>query len=206
MSCNWLIGGTSHLDFAKEYLDRYWPDLEICKISIDQNSQYDFNFNTLNNAIKKGDSAFIAFDGRFGNFKRLELMHFVANKGGKLINIVSPNAMVAANVKLGNNVFIGDGCIIGSNSRIDYNSVILPGSIIGSNTFIRSSNWIESGVHIGNNVTVDSNSKICTGAIISDNVKIGKNCELGWPQRYDFNISAGTFYDPKFDNAILTKY
>jgi UDP-3-O-[3-hydroxymyristoyl] glucosamine N-acyltransferase len=206
MNSNWLIGGTDHLELTEEYLQRYWPELPYKKIIVCQNSQYDFEYSDLSDLIKKGDSAFVSFDSRFGNFKRTELMHFVASRGIKLLNIISPRAMIAHDVKIGVNVFIGDGCLIGPGARIDYNSVILPGAYIGSKSYINSSNWIESGVHIGNNVIIGSNSKVCTGAIISDNIKIGKNCELGWKKYYDMDVLPGTFYDSKFDSPILTYY
>lgn len=204
MSCNWLIGGTEHLDFVEEYWRRYWPDLLFKKLVIQQNANFEFDLSCLDSLLTKGDHAFVACDQRFGNFKRLELMHFIANKGIKLINLISPRSMVANNAKIGTNVFVADGCIIGPNCRIEYNTVILQGSSIGYKTHIRSSNWIEPGVCIGNNVNIGSNSIICTGAIVADNISIGRNCELGWRKLYAFDIEAGSFYDSKFDNPILT--
>lgn len=206
MSSNWLIGGTDLLDLIEEYTKRYWPEKSYKKIIVEQDSVYNFDFSSLDNLIKKGDEAFVSFDERFGNFKRTELMNYVANRGVKLINIISPRAMIAIDVKIGVNVFVGDGCIIGSGSRIDYNSVILPGANIGNKTHISASNWIESGVQIGSHTTIGSNSKVCTGAIIASNIKIGRNCLLGWRKYYDSDISAGTFFDPKFDSPIFTHY
>lgn len=204
MACKWIIGNGIFLDIAYDAWQRAFPESNLEKIIIQQDSKYEFDLSPLNTLDTTAGSAFVAIDERFGNFKRMELMSAVMQRGFKLESLVSPKAMIASNVEVGINTFISDGVIIGYGSRINYNSIIMHGVQIGSETHIRPSCWIESGIIIGNNVQIGAHCILRTGATIKHKIQIGRYCELGWPQHYEKNIAPKTIFDSRYDAPIYT--
>lgn len=204
MACKWIIGNGMFLDIAYDAWQRAFPESNLEKIIIQQNSKYEFDLSPLNALNSSDGSAFTAIDERFGNFKRMELVFEIMKKGFKLDSLISPRAMIASNVKIGPNTLISDGVTIGPNSHIDYNSIVMPGVQIGSKTHIKPSCWIESGVIIGNNAQIDAHCILRTGATIKHGVKIGRYCELGWPQIYEKDIPPKTIFDSRYDSPIHT--
>jgi len=204
MDCKWIIGGSTFLDLAHDAWRRARPDLRVEKIALAQNAAYDFDLEVLTTLSPSEGSAFVAFDERFGNIKRIELMAAVMERGFKLEPFIGPRAVVAGGVQVGLNAFIGDGAIVGHASRIDYNSVLLPGAQVGSGAHVRPSCWFEPGVTVGNGAQVGAHSTLRTGALVAPGLRIGRNCELGWPQRYGDHVAAGTVFDPRYDAPILT--
>ena len=204
MEYKWIIGLGHHLDMVHDAWCNAFPQLKIKKITVTQDSTYEFDLSALDNELPKSGSAFVAIDERFGNFKRLELMEKIIESGFTLEPFISPHAWIAPTVHVGSNAWIGAGAMIDHQSHIDYNSVLLPGAKIGRNTKIGSSCWIESGAVVGNEVDVGSHCILRNGSMISHGVKIGRNCELGWPQMYRKNIPPKTIFDGRYDAAIHT--
>lgn len=204
MRCKWIIGASAFLDVAHDAWQRAYPELQVEKIPLIQNATYDFDLSVLDALHPDAGTAFVAFDERFGNFKRLELMALLLERGFKLEPFISPRAMLADKVQVGTNAFIGDGAIVGHDSRIDYNSVLLPGVLLGSGVHVRPSCWLESGVQVGNGAQIGAHSTLRMGALVAPKVQIGRHCELGWPQRYGQNVAAKTIFDPRYDAPIYT--
>jgi len=204
MASKWIIGGSAFLDVAHDAWSRARPDLQVEKIALAQNAAYDFDLSALASLSPGDGTAFVAFDERFGNIKRMELMAAVMERGFKLEPFIGPRAVVAGGVQVGLNAFIGDGAIVGHGSRIDYNSVLLPGAQVGSGVQVRPSCWLEPGVIVGNGAQIGAHSTLRTGALVAPGVRIGRNCELGWPQRYGDHVAAKTVFDPRYDAPIHT--
>ena len=204
MACKWVIGASSYLDVAHEAWSRAFPDLRIAKVIITQDTHYRFNLEPLDALDPADGTAFVALDERFGNFKRVELMQMVMERGFKLESFISPYAMLAGDVQVGPNAFVGDGVIAGPGSRIGYNSVLRPGVQVGSSVHIRPSCWLDSGVIVGDGVQFGAHCTVRSGAVIAPHVQIGRNCELGWPRRYDKDLAPKTIYDTRYDAPIYT--
>ena len=204
MACKWIIGASAFLDMAHDAWQRACPDLQVEKIALTQNASYDFDLSALDALRSDAGTAFAAFDERFGNFKRMELMALLLERGFKLEPFISPRALLADKVHVGPNAFIGDGANVGHGSRIDYNSVLLPGVQVGSGAHIRPSCWLEQGVGVGDGVQIGAHSTLRMGTLVAPKVQIGRQCELGWPQRYDQNVAAKTTFDPRYDAPIYT--
>lgn len=203
MSCKWIIGAGMPLEMAHASWCQAFPDARIEKISIAQNAQYAFEPGPLDELNPAEGSMFVAFDERFGNFKRVELMQAAMERGFKLASFVSPRAMVASGVRIGPNAFVGDGAIVGHGSRIDYNCFLLPGVCLGSGVHLRASCWLESAVVVGDGAQIGAHSILRSGALVAAGVQVGRGCELGWPRRYDKDIAAKTVYDPRYGAPIL---
>lgn len=204
MACKWIIGAGAFLDLAHDAWQRACPGLEVVKVVLPQNALYDFELGALDALSPAEGTAFVVFDERFANFKRVELMQAVMARGFKLEPFIGPRAVVAGGVQVGLNAFIGDGAIVGHGSRIDYNSVLLPGVLLGSGVHVRPSCWLESGVQVGDGAQIGAHSTLRMGALVAPKVQIGRHCELGWPQRYGQDVAAKTIFDPRYNAPIYT--
>lgn len=204
MNCKWVIGGGDFLDMAHDAWCRAHPGLEIAKITIPQNTGYEFDLHLLDDLPASEGMAFMAFNERFGNFKRLELMAAAMQRGLKLCSFISPRAMLAGTAQVAPNAFIGDGVILGHGSRIGFNSVLLPGVQIGSHVQLQSSCWLEMGVLVGDHAKVGAHCTLRSGAMIAPKVKVGRGCELGWARRYEKDIAPKTTFDARYDAPIYT--
>lgn len=204
MNCKWIIGASAFLDVAYEAWRQACPELRVEKILVQQDALYQFDLSVLDTLSPKDGTAFIAFDERFGNYKRMELMAAAKTRGLRLDAYVSPRAMLAADVQIGLNTFVGDGVVIGHASRIDFNCVLLPGTNIGNGVDIRSSCWLEAGVVVGDGAQISALCTLRSGALIAPGTRIGRQCELGWPKRYASDIASRTVFDPRYDAPIHT--
>lgn len=200
----WIIGNGLALDRAVDAWSSLLGTATVEKIAVPQSASYEFDLGVLDALSPIEGTAFVAFDERFVNFKRVELMQAVMARGFKLAPFISPRALLAGNVQVGLNAFIGDGAIVGHGSRIDYNSVLLPGVLLGSCVHIRPSCWLESGVQVDDGAQIGAHSTLRMGALVAPKVQIGRHCELGWPQRYGQDVAAKTIFDPRYDAPIYT--
>lgn len=204
MACKWIIGASDFLDVAHAAWSQACPGLELEKVHVRQDSAYRFDLGIFDTLAPETGTAFIAFDERFGNFKRMELLAAAEARGLRLETYISPRAMLAADAKVGTNTFVGDGVVIGHGSRIAANCVLLPGAHIGNGVDIGSSCWVEPRVVVGDGAQISERCTLRSGALIAPRIQIGDQCELGWPQRYGTNLASRTIFDPRYDAPILT--
>lgn len=202
MKSRWIVGGGDALDLMFHAWREARPDEAVQKVEVKQGADYEFDmavFDTLDAAT--GD-VFVAFDERFGNFKRMELMRAALERGFKLEPFVSSSAVVAQDAVIGPNVYIGPLVVVGHGCRIDYNTVIHAGAQIGPNSHIRSSCWLDGGVQLGARVELGAHAIVRMGASVRSGVKIGKGAELGWPQVYGADVADKTVFDVRYDEPI----
>lgn len=202
MKSKWIVGGGHFLDQAYQAWQQARPDEVVQKIEAPQGADYAFDMQVFEGLNPAEGSMFVAFNERFGNFKRMELMQAAMERGFKLEPFISPHAYVADNAVIGPNVFIDAGVYVGAGTRIDYNTVIHAGARLGSGVHLRASCWVDMGVTIGNQTAVGAHSTLRMGSIVAANTKIGRNCELGWPMRYEKDIAAKTVFDPRYCEPI----
>lgn len=204
MGCKWIVGAGTFLDVVHNAWQCSRPELRVEKITIGQNAIYEFDLSALDALSPMIGTAFVAFDERFGNFKRQELMSALVERGFTLEPFISPHALLASNVRVGPNAFVGDGAIVGWSSRIGANSILLPGSQVGSNVEIESGCWLEACTHVGDGAHIGANCTLRSGALVAPRIRIGECCELGWPQRYRHDVADKTYFDPRYDQPIYT--
>ena len=202
MVSKYVIGIGPCLEHVFSVWRQMHPQHDVHKIEIPLQADYGFNLEQIGALDPTKDEIFVAYDERFGNFKRMELMQLVMQRGFRLPPFISMSALVASDVVLGPNCFIGDGVLIGAGSRIDYNTVLHSGVRIGAGTHLRPSCWCDIGVTIGHNVEIGTHSILRIGASVSHGIKVGRNCELGWPRLYDKDIPSHTIYDTRYDVPI----
>lgn len=204
MKSRWIVGGGAYLDLVFRTWAQARPDESLEKIEVQQEDDYAFDLGLFDLLDPADGAMFVAFDERFGNFKRMELMQAAMTRGFSLESFVHPSAVVDVSAVIGKNVFIGINAVVGHDVRIDYNSVLHAGVYVGPGSHIKPSCWIENGVQIGAGVEVGANGIVRMGASISASVKIGKGCELGWPRLYDKEVPSKTIFDVRYNEPIRT--
>ena len=203
MKSRWIVGGGRYLDLAVQAWKQARPDECIERIEVPQTADYQFDLGVLAALSPAEGAMFVAFDERFGNFKRMELMQAAMERGFKLEALVSPGAAVAPDAVIGPNAFIGAGVCIGAGTRIDYNSVINAGARLGSGVHLRASCWLDMGVVVGDGAEVGAHSILRMGTLVAPGIKVGRNCELGVPRLYDRDIPSRTTFDTRYDEPIV---
>ncbi|MEG8065827.1 UDP-3-O-(3-hydroxymyristoyl)glucosamine N-acyltransferase [Xanthomonas hortorum pv. gardneri] len=204
MKSRWIIGGSEYLDLAFHAWKQARQDEAVIRIDVQQDAEHEFDLGVLDGLNPTDGAMFVAFDERFGNFKRLELMQAAMERGFKLEPFIHSSAAIASDTVFGLNAFVGANAVVGHGCRIDYNTVIHAGTHLGPACRVKSSCWIENGVQIGAGVEIGGNSILRTGAIVSGGVKGGRSCELGWPRVYREDVPARTYFDVRYDGPIHT--
>ena len=202
MKSRWIIGGSEYLDLAFHAWKQARPDETVIRIEVPQDPDHKFDPGVLDGLNPAEGTMFAAFDERFGNFKRMELMQAAMERGFKLEPFVHPSAAIGADTAIGLNVFVGANAVVGHGCKIDYNTVIHAGTHLGPSCRVKPSCWIENGVQIGTGVEIGGNSILRTGAIVRAGIKVGRSCELGWPRIYGEDVLAKTYYDTRYDGPI----
>lgn len=180
------------------------PDLQLLPIEVEQDQAYAFDLSFLSGYSPDQASAFTAFDNRFLNFKRLELMGLVKSRGFKLEPFVSPRALVSQTAQVGENCFVDDGATLGPRAELQYNCFLGARGVIGMDAKVGHSVWIEPAAVVGCGAKIGPHTTVGTGVIIADGVELGRCCVVDVPGKYRRNIPAKTFINPEFDEPIRT--
>ncbi|RJN15269.1 UDP-3-O-(3-hydroxymyristoyl)glucosamine N-acyltransferase [Xanthomonas vasicola] len=204
MKSRWIIGRSEYLDLAFHAWKQARQDEMVVRIEVPQDSEHEFDLGVLDGLNPTDGAMFVAFDERFGNFKRVELMQAAMERGFKLEPFIHPSAAIGTDAVIGLNAFVGANAVIGHACKIDYNTVIHASAHLGPACRVKSSCWIENGVQIGAGVEIGGNSVLRTGAIVHRGVKVGRSCELGGPCVYREDVPAKTYFDARYDNPIHT--
>ncbi len=118
------------------------------------------------------------------NETREKIQEKLERNGYSLVSLTHPNAVIAANVKIGigtvimagvvvnSSTQIGKGCIINTSCSLDHDNIIedyvhiSPGANIAGTVKIGKKNWIGIGSVITNNVNICSGCVIGAGAVV----------------------------------------
>lgn len=203
MAFRWVVGEGKCLTQVAVTWARMYPQDAVQKIELPPSTSYQFNLSALDGLDPTQGTMFAAFDERFGNFKRAELMQAVMARGFKLDTFIAPTAIVPPDAVIGPNVFIGEGVVIGMGCRIDFNAVLRDGARLGTDVRLRSSCWLDTGVAVGDEAEIGTHSILRMGAVVAPRVKVGKHCELGWAKRYEKDVAPRSIFDPRYREPIL---
>jgi len=190
-----------------QIVSRAWSETSanetVRHVEIPQTADYAFDLRAMDELDPATTLLFVAFDERFGNFKRAELMQMSLARGFQLGCIQALGAVVASDAKLGPNVFVGHGAIVSSGASVSFNSVIHAGAIVDFGARIKASCWIDSGVLVGRRAEIGAHSTLRAGVVIAPSVAIGRYCEIGVPGLYRTNVEAKTVLDPRYDEPLV---
>jgi UDP-3-O-[3-hydroxymyristoyl] glucosamine N-acyltransferase len=202
MKSRWVIGGGVCLEQVSSSWTRMYPQDSVQRIELLPGDDYDFDLRQLDTLDPAQGAMFVAFDERFGNFKRMELMQAAMARGFKLESFVAPSAVVPPDAAVGPNAFVGEGVVLGIGCRVDFNAVVRDGARLGANAHLRPSCWLETGVLVGDEAEIGAHSILRMGAIVAPRTRVGRHCELGWPRLYEGDIASRTIFDTRYPEPI----
>lgn len=152
--------------------------LEFTEIALLSADRHNFDLADLMRDYPVAEhEVFVALDGRAVNYARLKLMADVRLAGYRSFNLVSPRAIVEADVRLMGNVLISAGCNIASACSLGMGSwlerqVVLEREVkLGSAVTLHSAVVLAEGVRVGSGTTLGTGSHAAAGS------QIGRHCE-----------------------------
>jgi sugar O-acyltransferase (sialic acid O-acetyltransferase NeuD family) len=113
------------------------------------------------------------------NKTRAEKYEQAKTKGYKLINYISSKAITWPDLVVGDNCFIGEGCICRPFLKIGNNVMVLPGAFLGHDSVIKDHCFIAARAVLLGAVTVEPFSCIGANATILDGVTVARAGVIG---------------------------
>jgi len=126
----------------------------------------------LNNLAKKYKFALITVGHIKSPSLRIKLYDLAIKANFSLPSVVSPNAYVSKNSKIGNGTIVMHGAIINANTSIGYNC------IVNSKTLIEHDCSVSNHCHISTNVTINGGVEIGSKCFIGSNVTTKENIKI----------------------------
>ncbi|WP_303180916.1 acetyltransferase [uncultured Butyricimonas sp.] len=116
----------------------------------------------------------------FGAMKfRKKVFEFFREQGWEAVNIIHPEAVVAATAQLGEGILIEAGCLVTPAPVIGNNVVVNTGSQINHDNIVEDHVYIASGVILSGGVRVNANTLLDDGVVVTLGCCVGANCIIG---------------------------
>lgn len=145
---------------------------------------------------------FAAIDQQALNHARLDVYGRARLLGFRSETLIHPQAMVAGNVKLGENCWVGPGAIIDAGVQVGNNSVISAGARIDSATKIGANVWIGFGAAVGAEANIGTHCVVGADVKLAAGIKLGRHCAINIPGSYAESLEPGTFIDMLFSQPV----
>lgn len=167
---------------------KYYSDCEIVGFAIDR-EYYESDtlfqlpvipFDIVETTFPPEKHKMFIAVGYVQNNKIREERYLQSKKMGyKLINLISPTAIIHPETTVGDNCFIGHYTVISPDAKIG-NDVIIGGScMIGHDVIIGDHCFFSHGVSVAGSVSIGSCSYLAISSIVRNKVSIGKECVIG---------------------------
>lgn len=121
----------------------------------------------------------IVMVGQINMRNRKRMYENAKEMGYKLINYISPNAIVEQSIEMGENNIILPGAFIGFKGKMGNNNFIRQNVYLGHEFVIGDHNMIASGCTIGGNFSMGSLNFLALGTTIINSICIGSECLIG---------------------------
>ncbi len=201
-SRKYIVGTGTLLGWAQACWAQVEPDTVLHAIDVGQDRDYQFDLETLAGIDPNDATAFVVWNAQFLNFRRLELMGELKARGFRMPPLVCRGALVAPDVRLGENCAVAGGAVIETGSRLGIAAFVGAGAIVGSSCRIGNAAWIAEGSILGAGVEVSANATVGRGVLVDDNVKIGRQSILDHPGRRRTDLAPKTFLMAAFVSEV----
>lgn len=189
-----LLGEGGALEQAYETAHEGGSD--CIRIKLPSADQYNFDLSEFfNDYAAASVDVFVALDERAVNYPRHKLIAEVRLAGYKLVNIVSPRAIVSNDVGLQGNVYVGPGCNVASGCRIGLGSWLGQQVIIEQGARLGACTTLHAGVVLGRSVRVGKGTTLGCGSVVLASSEIGSRCEWLLSGVVPAQLPSGSFYD-----------
>lgn len=164
------------------------PAYEIVAFTVDRNYMKEkefcglpvFAFEEIQTVYPPSDyKMMVAIHASRMNKTRAEKYQQAKEKGYTLITYIHPQAIVAPDLVIGDNCFIGEGAICRPFLRIENNVIVMPGALIGHDTIIKEHCFIGIRAVIMSMVTLEPYCFIGPNATVLEALTVGSECLIG---------------------------
>lgn len=141
---------------------------------------------------------FTAIDQQALNHARLDVYAQARLLGFRSDTLIHPSVIIAADVKLGENCWIGAGTLIGHDVHIGNNSLIGDACRVDGQAVIGTNCWLGSGSSIGTRTSIGTHCVIGCDVRLGPDMQIGRHCSIDVPGHYAESLPDGSYIDPLF--------
>jgi sugar O-acyltransferase (sialic acid O-acetyltransferase NeuD family) len=134
-----------------------------------------YDLEHLNEEVEGDFGVFVAIQWSHLNADRRKVFEYCCSQGYKLVNIISPTAIVRSEIT-GRNCFIDDFVIIKNDVIIEDNVWIKANAIISDFTHIESHAYLGLHAIVAGGVTIGEQSFVGISAVVLEATKIGRKC------------------------------
>ena len=197
-----IVGTGDFLDIAFNAWRSKVPNVDVKRHDVAQDRSHYFDLAFLDEYSPGETSMFAAFDNRFLNFKRLELMGAIKGRGFEMEPYIGAGAVIGTGAKIGENSFISEGAIVGAEAKLGYNVFIGSRAVVGYAAEIGRAAWIEAAVVVGRRSRVGAHTTVGLGVIVADGVEFGRYCLVERPGVYRESVAEKTYHLAGFDFPV----
>jgi len=202
-SLKYVIGAGLLLDKALAN----WHDADatqaLVRVEIGQKPDYGFDLSALDAVTPETGTAFVAWGPQFLNFRRLELMGLLKERGLKMPPLLCTGAVVSPQATIGENTVVGAGSTVAATARIGFNCVIGEGCRIGFGSRVDASVWMGDDVQVGMQARVGSNSVLGNRTSVAQSATVGRFCVLDSSTPPLPKVAPKTFYMAGFRDPVV---
>lgn len=119
------------------------------------------------------------FVGIGSNNPRRAVFEKLEKGGAKIINLIHPAAVVAADVVFGKGIAVMAGAVINTGSRIENGAIINTCASVDHDCAVGAFSHVSVGSHLAGTVAVGENTFIGAGATVINNITICGGCTIG---------------------------
>lgn len=145
---------------------------------------------------------FAAVDSQAINHARLSVYAQARLMGLKAESLRHPSAIVAQDVHVGENCWIGAGAVIAPGVHIGHNTIIGDMARIEAGARLGAHAWVGPGASVGANTALGQHCLIGRDVRLGPGLNIGRHCVIDVPGTYRESIPEGTFIDALFAEPV----
>jgi len=193
---------TSYLLLGEgEALDLAWKiacemGLDSARLRLKSADHYNFDLNSLFENYPPADTqVFVALDQRAVNYARHKLIAEVRLAGFRLINLISPTAIIDESVRLMGNVYIGPGCNLAGDCTLGIGSWLERQVTLDRSVRLGPCVTLLTCVELGREVNIGRGSTLSSGSFAADGTQVGRHCEWLLGGRLPNVIPDHSFFD-----------
>lgn len=164
-----------------------------------------YGLEHLRDEIDGDFSIFIALLWNHLNRDRRNLYEYCKAEGYKMVNLISPHAVIRGELA-GDNCWVHDFVVIQNNTRIESNVAIMAYTLIGDSCRVASHCFFGARSLLGGGSAVGEQSFIGLNATIFDDTSIGKKCIIGACTAVKRNMPDFSKYATPSDNIVIKQY
>lgn len=145
---------------------------------------------------------FAAVDTQAINHARLDVYAKARLMGFKGDSLCHPSAIVADDVRVGENCWIGAGAVIAHGVQIGNNTIIGDAARIEANAKLGANGWVGQGASVGAGTVLGQHCLIGRDVHLEAALQVGRHCVIDVPGAYRESLEDGSFIDSLFSRIV----